>query len=66
MAMDGLKKTLAVSSFALASTLGPMAPKPDASQEAKVEAVQKFREVASSRIINQTGESILTNIFQGD
>ena len=64
MAMKGLKKSLAMGSFALASAFMPMSSQDAGRQQEKVQAVQKFREIASSRIINNAGSPVFTKMFQ--
>ena len=65
--MDGLKKIFAMSSFAAASAFAPMSahgpvPEPVA-QVARVDAVQKFREIASRRVINATDNPTFLQLF---
>ena len=62
--MNGLKKTLAVGSFASNSTFGTMTSHQESSQTTEIEVSSKCQEVISSRIINQTDENLLTKIFQ--
>ena len=62
--MNGFKKTLAMGSFAVATALGAVPVQKEPSQLDKVQAVQKFRDVASTGIINQTGDPTFKMLFQ--
>ena len=64
MAMNGLKKTLAMGSFAVVTAFGAVPVQDKSTQLDKVQAVQKFQDVVSSRIINQTGEPTFKMLFQ--
>ena len=62
MGIKGFKKALAMGSFALAS-IGPMSLNNAQPQTNRTDAVQLFREIASSRVINETGNPTFSQLF---
>ncbi|MBR6411806.1 MAG: hypothetical protein IKS41_01430 [Alphaproteobacteria bacterium] len=62
--MNGFKKVLAMSSFAVMSAAGAAPTPTEPQQMDKVQAVQRFRDIVSGNIINRAGDPTFKLLFQ--